>query len=373
MTETMNRPAGSARPAIFDDNQLKLGLFSANASGGTTMIHGSGLKIEWDHQVSIARKADAMGFELIVPVARWRGFGDAENTNFNGTTYEAFTWAAGMAAMTERTMVFATAHVPLIHPIAAAKMATTVDHISGGRFGLNLVMGWFTPEMNMFGVDQYEHDTRYAYGKEWLEIANRLWAGDVPFDYDGEFFQLKGVEGAPTPIQPRPVLVNAGVSPTGMDFAAGEVDFLFGSPTGVEAAGELASKFRAVARDSYSREVGVITLATVFCRDTEEEARAAHEQAIENGDWDCADQAMEALHIDNASFEDHLRDFQKQFVIGFGSHAIVGSPEQVAEQLAQLSAVGVDGLLMSFVDYDAELDHFASRVMPLLREAGLRN
>ena len=72
-------------------------------------------------------------------MARWRGFGGA--TNFNGACYETFTWAAGVGGATEHATVFATSHVPTIHPIVAAKQATTIDHISNGRFALNLVMG----------------------------------------------------------------------------------------------------------------------------------------------------------------------------------------------------------------------------------------
>jgi alkanesulfonate monooxygenase SsuD/methylene tetrahydromethanopterin reductase-like flavin-dependent oxidoreductase (luciferase family) len=53
-----------------------------------------------------------------------------------------------------------------VHPIVAAKAATTIDRISGGRFALNLVMGWVPPEMEMFGGEQREHDQRYAFGQE---------------------------------------------------------------------------------------------------------------------------------------------------------------------------------------------------------------
>ena len=75
-----------------------------------------------------------MGFEMLVPIARWRGFGGT--TDFNGICFETYTWAAGLAAATERIMVFSTSHVPTVHPIVAAKQCVTVDHISNGRFGL---------------------------------------------------------------------------------------------------------------------------------------------------------------------------------------------------------------------------------------------
>ena len=122
----------------------------------------------WDNVKRLTRMADTAGFEALVPVARWRGFGGV--TNFNGACFETFTWAAGVGGVTDRAAVFATSHVPTIHPIVAAKQATTIDHITGGRFALNIVCGWFVPELEMFGAPIMEHDERYAYATEWLEV-----------------------------------------------------------------------------------------------------------------------------------------------------------------------------------------------------------
>src|SRR5471030_2074583 len=69
---------------------------------------------------------------------------------------------------------------------------------------------------------------RYAQGLEWVEIMERLFAGGAPFDYQGRFYQLRGVSGLPIPVQrPRPVTLNAAFSPVGRDFAARTADFLF--------------------------------------------------------------------------------------------------------------------------------------------------
>jgi FMNH2-dependent dimethyl sulfone monooxygenase len=356
---------------MYGEQKLKLGVFNFNCSGGMTMVDDSPHRIEWETMREIALKADRMGLEAVVPVARWRGFGGSGN--FNGESFEPFTWAAGLAEATERTMVFATVHLPLIHPVAAAKMAATVDHVSGGRLGLNLVMGWFTNEMKMFGVSQREHDDRYAYGTEWLEIVNRLWTEEEPFDFHGRFFDLEEAQSWPKPLQrPRPVLINAGSSPVGLDFAAREVDFNFTSVTTVGAAREFTPRFRARAREEYGREAGVITNAVVICRDTEREAEQAYEEILAAGDWEGARNVMKVLGIESQSFGEHIREFESKFVVGFGAHAICGTPEQVVEGLAQLSEAGIDGVFFGLPDYVNELDHFDDRVMPLLRQAGLR-
>ena len=156
-------------------------------------------RITWEHQLEIVRRADALGFELLLPVARWRGFGGT--TDFNGESFETYTWAAGLAQATKNIMVAATSHVPTMHPIVAAKQATTIDHISNGRFALNLVMGWFTPEMAMFDGTQRAHDDRYRYGAEWLTIVKRLWTEEAPFDFDSADFHVRQAQAHPKPIQ----------------------------------------------------------------------------------------------------------------------------------------------------------------------------
>src|SRR5262245_24259711 len=148
---------------LFNGNKLKLGLFGVNVSNGCAITTVEGRhEVSWPTSLAIARTADRHGYEAMVPVARWRGFGG--ESNFNGTNFETYTWAAGLGQATENICVLTTSHVPTIHPIVAAKQATTVDHITNGRFALNVVCGWFTPELEMFGVPQMEHDTRYDYG-----------------------------------------------------------------------------------------------------------------------------------------------------------------------------------------------------------------
>ncbi|MGV9711026.1 LLM class flavin-dependent oxidoreductase [Gordonia sp. NPDC003424] len=130
---------------LYNQQKLKLGLFGTNVSNGLTMTEAeTTFRPTWEQNTAITLAADRLGFELTVPVARWRGFGGA--IDFNGECLETYTWAAGLAEATENIMIFATTHVPTVHPVVAAKMAATIDHISGGRFGLNAVMGWFVPE-----------------------------------------------------------------------------------------------------------------------------------------------------------------------------------------------------------------------------------
>ncbi len=358
---------------LFNSQKLKLGVFGMNCSGGLLMSQPpTSFRMNWEQNRAIVQKADGLGFEIALPLGRWRGFGGA--TDHNGTSFETYTWAAGLAEITKSIMLFATSHVSFVHPVVAAKQAVTINHMSNGRFGLNLLMGWFSPEMAMFGGTALEHEDRYRYGEEWLTIVNRLWNEDEPFDFDGKYFALKGAQGKPKPQQRgRPVLVNAGNSPVAIDFAARNVDFCFAALDTPESIGKHL-KVRDLARTTYGREVGLFAPMLVICRETEAEARAVHQAIIDNGDQEAARNFLSVLGLGSQSFSDRLRDPAiEKFFVGNGSHPVVGTPEQVVDQLQQFSEFGLSGALLYFVDYLPELEYFGERVMPLMKQAGLRH
>ena len=317
------------------------------------------------------QRADRMGFEFALPLGRWRGFGGV--TDFNGASFETYTWAAGLAEATERIMVFATSHVSSVHPVVAAKQAVTIDHISGGRFGINLVMGWFRPEMEMFGGQMLDHDERYRYGAEWLEVAKRIWMEQEPFDFAGTYFQLKDVRGQPKPVQrPHPVIVNAGTSPAAIDFSAREVDICFATLSNPNSVGKHLL-VKETALNEYGRQIGLFASALVVCRDTQAEAERAYEDILDHGDTVAAGNMMRMLGMESQSYNDRLSTIQRRFVAGYGTHPLIGTPEQIVDQLLDYSRRGIDGLALYFIDYDAELQAFDEQVMPLLRQCGLRH
>ena len=73
----------------------------------------------------------------------------------------------------------------------AAKQGATIDHITGGRFALNIVCGWFKEEMEMFGAALLQHDERYDYAAEWLSIVKLFWQREDAFDFVGRYFRIK--------------------------------------------------------------------------------------------------------------------------------------------------------------------------------------
>ena len=114
---------------LFNNNTLKLGVMAFNCSHGSTVTMADGVwPMTWSDNANLAQMVDNSGMEVLLPVGRWKGYGG--DTNFNNRTFESFTWASGISAITEHCTVFATVHAPLIHPVAAAKMAATIDPVS---------------------------------------------------------------------------------------------------------------------------------------------------------------------------------------------------------------------------------------------------
>ena len=381
LNPTAPRPREETEPLVdrrktnpmFNDQKMKLGLFGTNCSHGLTMTHApTTYKVTWEHTKEIAQRADELGFEALVPIARWRGFGGT--TNFNGNCYETYTWAAGLSEATNNIAIFATSHLPTVHPIVAAKAAVTIDHISGGRFGLNLVMGWFSPEMDMFHGAQREHDQRYAFGQQWLDLVQKLWSEPGSFDFEGDFFSGENLEAYPKPHQaPRPVLINAGNSPSGVEFSARNVDINFASLDTLENMAQYTKNIRHKAREEYGRDISTMTYGLVVARDTEAEAKQAFQSVIDNGDWEAAGNVMKVAGMESQSFNEQIKEFQERFIAGWAGYPVVGSPEQVVEELGRLNEAGMDGMIMGFLDYNEEMKYFGERILPLMKEAGLRN
>ena len=117
----------------------------------------------------------------------------------------------------------------------------------------------------------------------------------------------------------------------------------------------------------------MLTYAHVICRDTEQEAREAYDAMVEKGDFEGASNLMSVLGIESQSFGEQLAKFQERFIVGWGGYPVIGTPEQVVEELQKISDAGIDGVIFGFLDYNEELKYFDSAVMPLLRQAGLRH
>jgi FMNH2-dependent dimethyl sulfone monooxygenase len=367
-------PAGNP---LFSDRKLKLATFGSNLKGGTAMTSGEGAHPgDWQTTLKIAQLADAMEFEAIVPVGRFRGVG-GEN-DCGGTGFEPYTFAAALAAATKHPALFSTSHVPTIHPILAAKQGATIDHVSGGRFALNLVTGWHKVEIDMFGSAMLDHDTRYDWAAEWLDVIKLLWTRDEEFDYEGKFYKINKGLLKPRPLQnPRPPVMCAGGSPKGRHFAAKHCDIAFTSfeqRSTKEAMIKNVEDFKDIARKEYSREIKVWSSAYIVQGETEAEARRLWEYyVIEKGDSVAADNMVEMLGIHSQSWpKEAFAKFKNDLIAGWGGFPLIGTAEQITDGLQLLADSGVDGLVLSWPNYLGGIEQFSQSVVPLLKQSGLR-
>ena len=331
--------------------------------------------MSWPTTKELAQIADRDGYEALVPVARWRGFGG--ETNFNGTCFETYTWAAGLGEATKDIGILTTSHVPTVHPILAAKQATTIDHITNGRFALNIVCGWFKPELEMFGAPIMEHEVRYDYAAEWVEILKLLWTREDEFDYEGKYLKVRKGFSMPKPLQkPHPPLMNAGGSERGQHFAAKYADMAFVLLTShdMEDSRRRVASYRDLARNEYGREIQIWGSAYVVQRDTQREAEEYLKYyVVDRGDDVAVDQIARVLLEQAQTVPPEIMDAMKfHFKAGWGGYPLVGTADKIVEELQKISSIGIDGMLLSWVDYYDGLRRWSRDVMPRLEQAGLR-
>jgi dimethylsulfone monooxygenase len=366
------------RLAMYNANPLKIGLFGANCSSGRSATQvPERWQASWQDCLALARMAEARRIDFLLPIARWKGYGGA--TDFHGTTLETMTWAAGLLAATERITVFGTVHAPLFNPLIAAKEFVTADHIGEGRFGLNLVVGWNEGEFEMFGVSQRAHEERYVFAQEWLDAVMRAWTEPDTFDVAGDYFALKGVRAFPKPFGgTRPIIMNAGSSATGQAFALKNCDAYFtanaASRVSLDAAAAKVEEIKAQAR-ALGREIEVFTVGQVVCRPTQKEAEEYYRHAIiENADWGAVDGMLALKDITPYSVPGDEYEKKRRYFAGnaIGGYPYVGTPDRVAEELANVSRAGMRGIAISFVNYLNELSYFCDEVLPRLIRLGVR-
>ncbi|MEM7704377.1 MAG: LLM class flavin-dependent oxidoreductase [Pseudomonadota bacterium] len=364
---------GHQQSPIVGENKLKLGFFSPNCSSGMAVT-----KVEerwvnsWENNIRLAQLGDEAGIEFVLPIARWIGYGG--ETDFHGSVLETVTWATGLLANTKRINVFATVHTAFIHPVVAAKQLATADQLSGGRLGLNVVAGWNKPEYDAFGVDLPEaHEDRYALAQEWFDVVNAIWGHEGPFDWDGKFFNLKGVYGFPRPFDGTPPIMNAAGSKQGREFATRNADFLFCISVDPDESRQEVIDIQEGGK-AHGRNTGVFTLAHVVCRPTQAEAEEyLRYYADENADWEAVDNLMRLQGMHAQSFPaEALEMLRGRFAAGHGTLPLVGDPDTVAAELKRISDAGFAGCTLSFVDYAKEFPYFRDEVMPRLERMGLR-
>lgn len=310
------------------------------------------------------QRAEKYGFEFVLSMVKLRGFGG--ETEFWDHNLESFTLMAGLAAVTERIRLYASVATLTIHPAIAARMAMTIDDISGGRFGVNIVSGWNRSEYAQMDVWPGDHfyEKRYDYATEYVQIMKELWEKGRS-DFKGEFFQLDDCLMLPTPKHDIS-LVSAGQSLRGMQFTSELCDYNFvigdNDPDKIAAANaQLAGCAEATGRD-----VGSYVLFIVVIGETDEEAETKVDTYMKGADLDAIAFMTGQAGLDTAGAT-AAKITEMQAACFFNIPVIAGSPATVAAKIDDYAKVeGTSGMMLVFDDFVKGVTDFGEKVMPLL-------
>ena len=379
---TLDAPTGVCAHAALERaarQPFMLGLFLPHQEGAwSPSAAPRGTSWTFDYNARCAVRADELGFDLVFALAQWLGKGGyGGDINFRDNALDPFITSAALAPLTKRVLLIATVHVLYgWHPLHLAKYGAVIDHLSGGRWGLNVVTGYKESEFRMFGLEPIPHDERYDRADEFTSMMRRLWADDEPLTHAGQWWRTEQAYVAPKPDNKKVVLVSAGSSPAGIEYAARHSDIVFvTSPAGADPAAACEALPTHIARireaaSAHGRGIKVLINPHVICRDTEAEAKAQYRRILDAADPVALDNFVASFRSgDQTSWRGHGKD---SWAVGGNVH-LVGDPEQIVDWFGRLKAAGCDGVQINFFDFLPELEFFGARVLPLLKQAGLRH
>jgi pyrimidine oxygenase len=323
----------------------------------------------FDLNRAIVEKAERFGFDFALSMIKLHGYGGpSQYWDYN---LESFTLMAGLAAVTSRIQLFASVAVLTMPPPFAARMAVTIDSISHGRFGLNLITGWQKPEYSQMGLwpgDEY-FSRRYEYLSEYVQILRDLWETGVS-DRKGEFFRMDDCRLSPRP-QADIKLICAGQSKAGMEFSARFADYNFCLGKGVNTpkAFAPASERLIEATAKTGRRVTSYVLVMIIADETDAAAEAKwehykagvdHEAIAWLGAQGAADTRPDA--------DTNVRQLaDPSFAVNLNIGAMIGSYASVARMLDEIAEVpGAEGVLLTFDDFVKGVEAFGTRIQPLM-------
>ncbi|MEO1512763.1 MAG: LLM class flavin-dependent oxidoreductase, partial [Planctomycetota bacterium] len=181
---------------MADRDGLRIGLWQPVFGGWLRNDPDERMDWRWDYQKRVAQLADVQGFHTLL----------VAELNLNDVkghaapSVEAWTAISAIAAVTERIRLMAAIRPGFRVPALVAKMAANIDHISGGRFELNLVSAWWQRELEMYANAWLDHADRYRRSAEFVRVMRGGW-GEARFSFDGAFYKTTDLILSPKPVQ----------------------------------------------------------------------------------------------------------------------------------------------------------------------------
>ena len=348
-----------------DNGGKDLGLFLPVANGGWILSKN---KQELDGSYAYNRQcallAEQAGMDFIMSMSKFRGYGG--ETRHWDSSLDPIVLMAALSEVTKKTRIVTTLHTLLQNPAVAAKMLATLQQVSGGRAGLNVVTGSYKGEFAQMGAwpEDVNHDQRYDLAYEWVRAVKALWS-DESVTMHGDYVTLDDCESWPKP-ESRPFLVCAGSSEIGMRLTSEEMDAIFLSGgTGAELA-KNSDRAKAIAAE-YGRNIRTYSMMTLVIGESDDAAKATAQHYADGLDEGALAGMMRAYGFLDAEIGKE-NDFTRKARSSFMSAQIVGSARSVTDQVGDLlEASGTDGLMLIFDDYIKSLPIFGAEILPALR------
>ncbi|MET1053280.1 MAG: NtaA/DmoA family FMN-dependent monooxygenase [Mycetocola sp.] len=412
--------------------QLHFGLFEnaqANDTGRATWRHPDNERVNYDtleYWTKIAEVCENGGLDFLFLADAW-GWAEVDGVRPDVASIEGldlprldpFIVASAILARTSSLGVVMTGSTLLEQPYSFARRMATLDQLSGGRIGWNIVTtGTADTAVKAFGVPMVAHDERYAMADDFAELVYKLWEGAWEPDalskdkngnfadpakvhsisHDGPYFKSEGYGNSAYSPQGTPVLFQAGSSPAGRTFGGRHGECMFVGGGSVEQLAEHSRAIRAAAVDAGRTADSVKVMAEFRCvvGDTKEEAQRLYQRVLDSQTPDVTvasyawftgldlssydpQTPMTDLHTELSQSQvsrfagktvgDVLKDWHEH---GAGSKAFVGSPEEIADRIIELAeGADLDGFLLAPVIQPGSTIDFVERVLPILRERGV--
>jgi pyrimidine oxygenase len=349
-----------------DHGGRDLGIFLPIGNGGwilsstTPVIDGS-----YEYNRRAAQMAEEIGLDFIMSMAKWRGYGGA--TRHWHSTLDSQVLMSALAAQTQRVKIWTTVHTLLQNPAVTAKMIATLDQVSNGRAGLNVVTGAYRDEFAQMGAwpEDVGHDERYDLATEWIRIIKRLWH-DESVTESGRFFCMQDCQSEPKPVQaPRPFIVSAGMSERGMEFAVAENDGLFIGGRDDEELAACSSRAKQLARQA-GRRIRTYAMLILVIEDSDAAAAATLDHYRAGFDEGAFRGMLRSYGMIDAEIG-RENSFTARARSGLMAPHVAGNPGTIAARMeAMFERCDLDGMMLIFPDYPIGLRRLGSEILPRL-------
>jgi FMNH2-dependent dimethyl sulfone monooxygenase len=337
---------------------MRYGYWLPVFGGWLRNVQDEQMETSWQYVSRLARRSEEIGFDLTL-------IAELNLNDIKGPeapSLDAWSTAAALAAVTHRLELMVAVRPTFHNPALLAKQAANIDHISNGRVSLNVVSSWWADEARKYGVHFDQHDDRYARTSEWLDVVDKAWTYDH-VTYEGKYYKVEDLILQPKPVsRPRPVIYAGGESEAAKNLISQKCDayVMHGDPP---------EKIREKVRDLSARrerwglppmQFGVAAYAIV--RDTEREAQEELRR-ITDVQQNAAGYQNYQQWLANTQLEQRV-SLEDYSVSNRGLRSgLVGTPEQVAERIAEFEDAGADLLLLQFSPQLEEMERFSSQVI----------